>query len=271
MAAAGWLALPAAAWATICFLLPLAILFATSFQSGDGAPFGVFARIFGDSYYRDVIANTVVYASVVTFACLVIGYPFALALVRLPGWLQAIGMIAILLPLTASAIVKTFGWTILLRTTGLVNNLLMAIGAIEAPIRILFTLPGLYLGTINMLLPFMILPIFAVMRRIDPTLLDAAATLRSGPVDRFLRVTLPLSLPGAFAGFSIVFSLASSAYVIPTLLIGERHKVLSKVIAHNFLVANDPALGAGLAVVLLVFCTSMIALAARFGRARTES
>jgi putative spermidine/putrescine transport system permease protein len=267
-----WLALPAAVWAAVGFAAPVAFLivsglFGTGLFGGQAASIATFVDVLGDPYYLGVIANTLLYAGTVTLICLAIAYPFALALVRLPGWAQAAGMIITLLPLTASAIVKTFGITILFRTTGVVNKSLQYLGVIDAPVRMLFTVPGLYLGTANMMLPFMILPIYAALRRIDPALADAAATLRSSPFDRFLRITLPLSLPGVFAGFAMVFALVASAYVMPTLLIGERHKVLSKTIAHAFLVANDPAKGTVLALLLLGLCAGMVFLAARVGRA----
>ncbi len=266
-----WLALPAAIWMTIGFVAPVVFLivsglFGTGLFGGEAASIATFVDVLGDPYYLGVIGNTLLYSTSVTLICLAIAYPFALALIRLPGWAQAVGMIVTLLPLTASAIVKTFGITILFRTTGVVNKTLQFLGIIDAPIRMLFTVPGLYLGTANMMLPFMILPIYATLRRIDPALGDAAATLRSGPFDRFRRVTLPLSLPGVFAGFAMVFALVASAYVMPTLLIGERHKVLSKAIAHAFLVTNDLAKGTVLALVLLALCSGMVLFAARVSR-----
>jgi putative spermidine/putrescine transport system permease protein len=271
-----WLALPAAIWMTIGFVVPVVFLivtglFGNGMFGGKAASLATFVDVLGDPYYLGVIGNTLAYATAVTLICLAIAYPFALALIRLPGWAQAVAMIATLLPLTASAIVKTFGITILLRTTGVVNKSLQFLGVIDTPIRMLFTVPGLYFGTANMMLPFMILPIYAALRRIDPALGDAAATLRSGPLDRFLRVTLPLSLPGVFAGFAMVFSLVASAYVMPTLLIGERHKVLSKAIAHSFLVTNETGKGTVLALLLLILCSGMVLLAARVSRTRSAA
>jgi putative spermidine/putrescine transport system permease protein len=261
-----WLAVPAVLWLAIAFLAPLLLLLTVSFLGPGGASFAPFAEVLGDPYYRGIIWNTVAYAVPVTVACLLIAYPFAFAMAAMGRAAQTVCLVATLLPLTASVIVKTFGWTILLRTTGVLNRSLLGLGLIDEPLRILFTQTGLYLGTINILLPFMVLPIFAVARQIDRSLYDAAATLGSGPLGRFRRVALPLSLPGVVAGSSIVFSLATSAYVIPTLLIGERQKVLSKLVAHNYLVVNKPALGAALAVILLAITVSAVLLAARFGR-----
>ncbi len=127
------------------------------------------------------------------------------------------------LPLAASVIVKAFAWTILLRSDGIVNETLIALGIIEDPIRMIFTETALIVGAVNIFLPFMILPIYAIVAQLDSRYAEAAATLGASPLVTFFRVILPLTLPGIIAGVALVFSLSVSAYVVPTLLIGERY------------------------------------------------
>ena len=164
----------------------------------------------------------------------------------------------VFLPLTVSIIVKSFGWGIVLRRDGILNWLMLNLGLIERPIRMIFTEFALYAGMINVFLPFMVLPIYSVVRMMDPRLPDAAATLGASPWFRFTRVTLPLSLPGVVAGVSIVFSLAVAAYVTPSLLMGDRYMTMSMVMAKAFLNLRDWQLGAAMAAVLLTLAVVVV-------------
>jgi putative spermidine/putrescine transport system permease protein len=170
------------------------------------------------------------------------------------------------LPLAASVIVKAFAWTILLRSDGLVNTVLITLGIIREPIRMIFTETALIVGSVNIFLPFMILPIYSVVAQLDRRMTDAAATLGASPVVAFLRVTLPLTMPGIVAGVALVFSLSVSAYVVPTLLIGERYPTLASTIAKAYLLARQPAFGAAAGVVLLVIAIAVITLSTRLAR-----
>lgn len=265
-----WLAAPAAAYFLVVLGLPLVLLFAASFRTGDGVGFAHYARILGDPFERGVILATLRYAALVTLACAVFGYVYAYAMARASAPVQALLLVAIVLPMTVSVIVKTFGWTILLRSNGLVNSALLAIGAIDEPLRLLFSETGLVFGTTSILLPYMVLPVFAVLRQIPPEQGDAAATLGAAPAEAFLRVVLPLTLPGVIAGVAIVFSMTVSAYVIPSLLTGAGYKTLSKAIANAFLVIYNPGLGAAAGVILLAIAMAIVlaagAAAARLGR-----
>lgn len=131
--------------------------------------------------------------------------------------LRSLLLATLFLPLAASVIVKAFAWTILLRSDGIVNETLIALGIIEDPIRMIFTETALIVGAVNIFLPFMILPIYAIVAQLDSRYAEAAATLGASPVVTFFRVILPLTLPGIIAGVALVFSLSVSAYVVPTL------------------------------------------------------
>jgi putative spermidine/putrescine transport system permease protein len=246
------LTLPAIVLLAALFVIPLSLMLVQSVLVEERLSSANYTAFLGESYGWLVIGNTLSVALRVSAICLMIGYPVALLLVRLRGWFLALALAALILPMSLNVIVKAFAWQILLRREGVVNKLLMAAGWTEAPLRILFTETALILGSVNILIPFMILPIYSIARQIDPRIFEAAKTLGAGPIYRLVHVTLPLTLPGIVAGFAFVFSLSISMYVIPTLLIGDRFQMLATQTARSFLTLGMPALGATTASILLV-------------------
>lgn len=267
-----FLALPGTLYLTLAFAVPLVLLLVTSVHTDAGWSVANYVRFFGDPFSWTVFWNTLKVALLTTAICLGVGYPAAVAVARAGGLLQALLLVALILPLSVGVVVKAFSWTILLRTDGIVNKTLMLLRLTDEPLRFLFTETGLVLGAVNVFLPFMVLPIFSVVKLIDPRLLDAAATLGSGPVHRFWHVMLPLSMPGVIAGVAFVFSMSVSMYVIPTLLIGDRYKTLSMLIARSYLFMRDRAVGSTVAVVLLLIAVAVVVgsamLARRYSRSR---
>ena len=258
---------PSLAVLALLFALPLALLLAASLSDGSGLSLAEYARLLGTGHYLGVIWNSLRLALLTTLIALAIGYPAAFALARARGGLRSLLLASLFLPLAASVIVKAFAWTILLRSDGIVNTVLVAAGILAEPVRMIFTETALIVGSVNIFLPFMILPIYTVVAQLDPRLTDAAATLGASPVAAFLRVVVPLTIPGIVAGVALVFSLSVSAYVVPTLLIGERYPTLSTTIAKAYLLARQPAFGAAAGVVLLVIAVAVVALGSRLGRA----
>lgn len=249
------------------FAVPLALLLAGSFKSPDGGfSLAAYERLLGTKYYLWTIWNSVRLALITTFIALLIGYPASFALARARGALRSVLLASLFLPLAASVIVKAFAWTILLRTDGLVNTILVGLHIVSAPIRMIFTETALIVGAVNIFLPFMILPIYAVVAQLDRRLPEAAATLGADPVTAFFKVTLPLTMQGIIAGVALVFSLSVSAYVVPTLLIGERYPTLAQTIAKAFLLAQEPAFGAAAGVALLVIAFATVAISSRLSR-----
>lgn len=253
-----FLALPGLIFMALVFLAPLLLMLWSSIRGADGFTLAGYARVLGDDYYIKVIGQTLQLALITTAGALILGYPAAFALARARGWRQVVLFALVFLPLTVSIIVKSFGWGIVLRRDGILNWLMLNLGLIERPIRMIFTEFALYAGMINVFLPFMVLPIYSVVRMMDPRLPDAAATLGASPWFRFTRVTLPLSLPGVVAGVSIVFSLAVAAYVTPSLLMGDRYMTMSMVMAKAFLNLRDWQLGAAMAAVLLTLAVVVV-------------
>ena len=261
-----WLALPGVAYLVVAFAVPLALLLVTSVTRDGRLSVAGYAQFLADPFSWTVILNTLRVALLTTIVCLLAGYPVAFALARARGALQGLLLAALILPLSVGVVVKAFAWTILLRTDGLVNRLLFVSGIVDTPLRLLFTEPGLVLGAANVFLPFMVLPIFAVVKLIDPRLTEAAATLGAGPLRRFVRVTLPLTMPGVIAGVAFVFSMSVSMYVIPTLLMGDRFKTLSILVARSFLFMRDRSLGSTVSVVLLAIAVAVVVTSALLAR-----
>lgn len=263
------LALPAVVYLALVYGLPLLQLLARSVSGPDGPTLAPFVRFFADPFNWRVIANTLQTGLLVTIVCLLVGYPTALALARSRGLVQVVLLLSIILPLSVGVVVKAYAWQIVLRRDGIVSQLLTGLGLWSEPQRLLFTETGLVIGASNVFLPFMILPIYSVVRLIDPRLSEAAATLGATPLYRFARVTLPLTLPGIVSGIAFVFSLAVSMYVIPSLVIGDRYQTLATLTGRAFLFMRNEELGSTTAIVLLVLAVAIVvgstALARRLG------
>jgi putative spermidine/putrescine transport system permease protein len=250
--------LPGLVFMVLAFAIPVLILVADSFRDAGGFTLIGYGKVLGDPYYIGIIGNSLLLGVITTVGSLLIGYPAAFALSRAPARLQVLLFALIFLPLTVSIIVKTFGLAIMMRRDGILNWLLLTLGFIDRPMRLVFTEFALYFGMINVFLPFMILPIYSVMRQLDPRLTDAAASLGAGPVTTFRKVTLPLTMPGVVAGISLVFSISVAAYVTPGLLIGDRFMTMSQVMAKAYLNIRDFNLGASMAVVMLVVAVTIV-------------
>ncbi|CAL80674.1 Putative spermidine/putrescine ABC transporter (permease protein) [Bradyrhizobium sp. ORS 278] len=266
LAAFGFVA-PSLLIIALVFVLPLALLLGVSVLDPKGGLTAAhYVRLLGTPYYLGVIWNSLRLGLLVTAIAFLISYPAAFALARARGPLRSILLATLFLPLAASVIVKAFAWTILLRSDGLINTVLIALGIIEDPIRMIFTQTALIVGAVNIFLPFMVLPIYAVVAQLDSRYAEAAATLGASPIVVFLRVILPLTLPGIIAGVALVFSLSVSAYVVPTLLIGEKYPTLATTIAKAYLLAREPGFGAAAGVVLLAIAVIVVALSTMLSR-----
>jgi putative spermidine/putrescine transport system permease protein len=270
-----WLAIPGAGYLLLVFALPLALLLASSFQSEQGGfTWQGYTNFLSDPFNATVVWNTLKIAFIVTGLCLLIGYPTAFAMARTSLPVQGGMFLALILPLSVGVIVKSFAWTIILRSNGPINHILMSLGIVDDPVKLLFNERGLVIAAVHVFLPFMVLPIFTVARQIDSRMQEAAATLGATPVHTFLKVTWPLSLPGVVTGCAFVFSMAVSMYVIPALLIGDRYQTLPAMMARAYLFMRDRQAGSTMAVVLLliaVFIVVASTLLTRRLQARTQA
>jgi len=201
------------------FLYPLIRLFLTSFQGGDIAGY---SRALTDSLYAGVLIDTLRLALVVTAICFVLAYPVAYLLANVSRVWAAVGFGCLLLPFWTSVLVRTYAWMILLGRNGIVNRALLDLEIVTEPLPLLYNETGVVIGMVHVLLPYMVFPIYAVMRRIDRDLPAAAAGLGASPWRVFTRIYFPMTLPGAYAGAVLVFVVALGFFITPALLGGGR-------------------------------------------------
>jgi putative spermidine/putrescine transport system permease protein len=257
---------PLAVFAAL-FLLPLVNLLALSFQRFDrvtgttgGFTAANYLAFLGDPFYLGILGRTLRVGLSATTASLVLGYPVAYYLARARGRRRAYLMLGILAPLLVSVVVRSFGWLVLLGPNGLVNAVLTGLGLTAEPLRLLYTEGAIVAGLTHVFLSFMVLSIAASLDRIDPALLRAAQNLGANERQAFLRVVLPLSLPGVAAGCLIVFTLSTSAFITPALLGGPRVKVMSFLAYQQTLLLSDWPYGSAIAFVLLALTGTAVLL-----------
>jgi ABC-type spermidine/putrescine transport system permease subunit I len=238
---------PALLFLAALLIYPLARFVAVGLAEGG---FALYASVVGDVVYIRVFLGTFAIGLVATVLSLLIAYPLAyfLATTR-PGW-AVVGFFLVLLPFWTSIVVRTYAWMILLGRNGLINRVLLALGASDEPLPLMFNHLGNMIGMVHWLLPFAVFPIYGAMLRLDRRLLLAAAGLGAGPLQRFWSVYLPLTLPGVFAGAGLVFVLAIAAFVTPALLGGGRVIMMAQVIEQQVRQFLDWPVAAALAVVL---------------------
>ena len=219
---------------------------------------GNYAALAGDTVFVHVFWTTLRTAVAVTCGCLVLGFPVAMTLVR-PGRTAAVALIVVLLPFWTSILVRSYAWMVLLGRHGLLNEMLLAGGIIDRPLRILNTSIAVHIAMIHILLPYMILPIANALRQIDPSLPRAAQGLGATPYRVFREVILPLSMPGVAAGVLLVFVLSLGFYITPALVGGPRDMTVSMLIAQQVDQLNWPY-AACLSAVLLIATLTIIAI-----------
>lgn len=221
--------------------------------------------------FIDVIARTFLISGVVTALCLVLGYPVAYVLATLPARSAGLLMIFVLLPFWTSLLVRTAAWVVVLQREGIVNSLLLGIGIIEQPLEMIFNRFAVYVAMTHILLPFMILPLYSVMKGIPAVHLRAAASLGAPPFTVFRRVYLPQTLPGIGAGCLLVFIQALGYYITPALVGGAEDQMISYLIAFYASRTINWGMAAALSILLLAATLVLCAVYGRlvgFGRVR---
>ena len=232
--------------------------------------FGNFLLLWEDNLYLDAFSNSVRVASVSTLLCLLIGYPMALGITRVRESLRVPLLMLVILPFWTSFLIRVYAWIGILKGNGLISNVLMSLGLIDQPLHLLHTEFAVYLGIVYAYLPFMVLPLYATLSRMDNALLEAAADLGCRPLCAFWRVTVPLSLPGIIAGSLLVFVPAVGEFVIPDLLGGPDTLMIGKVLWTEFFNNRDWPVAASVAVALLALLVVPVLLFERF-RERGQS
>jgi putative spermidine/putrescine transport system permease protein len=263
------LLLPALVFLALWFVLPLGELLVVSFSDRRGA-FAAYAELLRGEVYRRVFLNTALVAVGVTAVCVFLAYPTAWVLTRLRGFWLYVAFWCVLFPFWVSVLVRTFAWMLLLERNGPVNRLLQVMLATDGPLPLLFNATAVFVGMAHVLLPYAVLPIYAAMVRIDERLLLASDGLGASPLATFLRVYLPLSLPGVGAAAALVFLLALGFFITPALLGGIGSMTLAMLIEQ---IVNERLawpLAAAASFLLLAATLLLLAGAARllpFGQA----
>jgi putative spermidine/putrescine transport system permease protein len=273
-----WILLPTLVVLGLIFGLPLAGLISVSFhemtgpaQMSDHLTLGSYEEFFGDPFFLGLMLQTFKLGIGVVICCLVIAYPIAYFLARTASRWRDMALFLVITPLLISAVVRNISWYPILSEFGLVNSVLMSLGAISAPLTLVNNSVGVVIGLVHALLPIMILTLTTVIQRIEIDLQEAAANLGAGPLLVFWRVLLPLSLPGVVAGSLLVFSMAISAYTTPAILGGNRVLLMATYIAQQFrAVLNYPA-GATAAAILLLFTVLLTILALQLRTSGSEA
>lgn len=221
------LSLPTVVFLLILFAIPVAHLMMLSVQSGS---FENYEKAFTDELYVTVLLNTFEIALMVTVISFLLAYPLAYYLtVASPVW-RAIGMFCLLMPFWTSILVRTYAWMSILGRRGIINELLLSLGIIDTPLSLLYNTPSVLLGMVHVLMPYMVFPVYAVMRRVDPNLMQAAFGLGAPTWRAFVRVYFPMTMPGVLAGTSLVFILSMGFYITPVLLGGGRVTMIAVLI-----------------------------------------
>ena len=206
-----------------------------------------------------------------TLFCLMLGYPMAYAIARASPTYRNVFLMLIILPFWTSFLLRVYAWIGLLKNDGVINNMLMAVGLIDEPIGMMNTSFAVYIGIVYSYLPFMILPLYSNLEKHDLTLLEAASDLGAGPVKAFMRITLPLSMPGIVAGSLLVFIPAVGEYVIPSLLGSSDQLMIARLLSDEFFLNRDWPKASAVAIAMLLLLVVPIMVFQRFQNKELEA
>jgi putative spermidine/putrescine transport system permease protein/spermidine/putrescine transport system permease protein len=261
------LSLPSLAVIALILVLPIVWLFGLSFAGSDGSlSWEHYERLYRRSYYLKIFYTTFEVSVVVTVICVLVGYPLAYLLAQMPRRAANLCMIAVILPLWTSVLVRTYAWLVLLQKTGLINGWLIGLGIVEEPIQLVHNYTGTVIGMTHIMLPFLILPLYASMKAIDMDYVRAAANLGADPVHAFWQIFFPLSLPGLFAGILLIFVLCLGFYVTPALLGGGRVIMIAMKIQTNVVQYPEWGASSSLGMVLLIMTFALLWIVSRVFR-----
>jgi putrescine transport system permease protein len=259
-------------WMIIFFLIPFFIVFKISFSETaiqippynpvfDGSDtiekfkslsITNYTFLLEDKLYYKAYVSSITIAFVSTFLALLIGYPLAYGMARAPMSLRPTLLMLVILPFWTSFLIRVYAWIGILKPEGLLNQLLMYLGIIDVPLHITSTNTAIFIGIVYSYLPFMVLPIYSALEKMDYSLIEAAQDLGCPPASAFWKVTFPLSMPGVIAGCFLVFIPATGEFVIPDLLGGSSTLMIGKTLWNEFFANRDWPLSSAVAVILLL-------------------
>jgi putative spermidine/putrescine transport system permease protein len=254
-----WMSSPALAVYAAFLVVPLASIALISFQNFEfyggfqpGITLKNYREVLGDSYYWEIFGRTFAIAAIVTVVSAVLGTLEAIVLYRMRDPWRSLFLLVVLGPLLISVVVRTLGWALLFGSTGLINKALVSAGLIGEPIQFMYSTTGVVIGLVHVLVPFVVISVWASLQRMDPAVERAAVSLGANPFTVIRRVIVTLAMPGILAGSVMVFALAASAFATPAIIGGRRLKVIATAAYDEFLNTLNWPLGASLAVLLLL-------------------
>jgi putative spermidine/putrescine transport system permease protein len=266
-------ATPLAGFFVLFFLAPLLLLVVISFYATPELKsfgFDQYVKIATDGFTLPVLFDTLWLGLQTTLLCLLLGYALAWCYVRSPGSLQKLLMLAILMPLLTSVVVRTFAWVVILGRQGIVNSVLADFGWIDAPLKLLYTRGGLIVTLANVQLPLMVLPLITALQKLDPNLQDASSALGASALRTFVKITLPLTLPGIVAGCLLTFAASITAFISQSLIGGGQMLFMPMYIYQQASSLQNWPFAAAISLVFLVAvmaCVSVFSFLGRLSRA----
>ena len=248
----------------LLFVVPLCLMVVISF-AGRGTYGGIVWSFSLGNYldllhplYARILGQSILLAAGTTLLCLIMGFPLAYYIARAAPSRQGIWLLLVMIPFWTNFLVRTYAWMFILRTEGLLNTILLKLGVISSPIELLYSNTAVVIGLVYGYLPFMVLPLFVALERVDRTLVEAAWDLYATRWTVFRRIILPLARPGVVAGCLLVFIPSLGAFLTPDLLGGARSMMIGSLVQHEFLVARDWPLGAAISCLLMLCVAGMM-------------
>ncbi|UXT19984.1 ABC transporter permease [Agrobacterium tumefaciens] len=255
--------LPALILLVLFFVVPVLILLSRSVTE-PVLGLGNYAALLGSSTYLKIFLNTFAVSALVTVVSLMIGFPVAWALAIMPARLASIVFAILLLSMWTNLLARTYAWMVLLQRTGVVNKTLMGLGIIDQPLALVNNLTGVTIGMTYIMLPFIIIPLYGVIRKIDPAILQAAALCGATRFQALTRILIPLAAPGMISGALMVFVMSLGYFVTPALLGGTANMMLAELIAQFVQSLVNWGMGGAAALVLLVVTLTLYAVQLKF-------
>ncbi len=263
---------PGVTYAIALLLVPLGLIIVTAFLTP--TRFGSSQRPvtldnverLAEPVFRNVITTSVRLALMATVIALLIGYPAAMAIARLPRRWRTVAVIAIVLPFWTNLLIRMYAWIVLLNNEGLINKILRSIGIVDDPVALMNNQPAIVLGFVYAYLPLMILPLYASIERLDPQLTEAATNLGAGPFTRFRTVVLPLTAQGAITGSLFVFIPSLGNFIIPELLGGGKTATMGTLARDQFLRSRNWPFGSAVALTILLIVVAIVVAQSRVAR-----
>ena len=263
--------LPVVIYSFLFIAIPLLYIFVISFFKSDSYGGMIhkftlenYTELFNSAYVK-IFLTSIIIALITTFICILIAYPFVLAVTHKSNKVQELLMTLVMVPFLTNALIRMYGWIVLLRKYGVLNQGLMSLGFLDKPLSLMYNDFGIILGMVYTLLPFMILPLYSSVSTIDKSLLEASSDLGASKLKTFFKIILPLSFSGLFNGALMVFTPALGYFFIVDVLGGGKVMILGNLIKNQFLTARNWPFGAAISVFLILITTSLIWLYKKSG------